>query len=119
MIAEARVEELFEFVDKELHKIRRSHKLPGGVVLAGGTAKLPGLSEYARNKLQLPARVGKLQSVTGLADTVDDPAYYTVVGLMMLDMLLLPDAQAGGVYGQPNNKAFGLVENLLSRFRTK
>jgi cell division protein FtsA len=116
MITEARVEELFEYVDKELALIGKSRKLPGGVVLAGGTAKLPGLAEFARDQLQLPARVGKLQSVTGLADTIDDPSYYTVIGLMLLDMLLMPPDQAGGDYGRPNGKAFGFVEGLFGRF---
>ncbi len=117
MITEARVEELFEYVNKELLKIRRARKLPGGVVLAGGTAKLPGLAEFAKEQLQLPARVGVLQTVTGLADTVDDPSFYTVVGLMLLDMLLLPVEQSEGQYGRPNGKAFGFVEGLLERFR--
>jgi cell division protein FtsA len=120
MIVEARVEELFEYVNKELVRIHRARKLPGGVVLAGGTAKLPGLSEFARDQLELPARVGKLQSVSGLADTVDDPSYYTVIGLMLLDMLLLPadnNGQGQSNFGQPNNKAFGFVEGLLGRFR--
>lgn len=117
MIAEARVEELFEYVNKELTAIHRARKLPGGVVLAGGTAKLPGLAEYAKEQLQLPARVGKLQSVTGLADTVDDPSYYTVIGLMLLDMLLLTPEQMQGNFGSPNHKAFGFVEGLLGRFK--
>jgi cell division protein FtsA len=90
MIVEARVEELLEYVDKELTKIKRSRKLPGGIVLVGGTAKLPGIDEYARERLELPARIGKLQNISGLADTVEDPSYTTVVGLMLLDMLLLP-----------------------------
>jgi cell division protein FtsA len=117
MIAEARVEELFEYVNKELTRIHRARKLPGGVVLAGGTAKLPGLAEFAKNQLELPARVGTLQSVTGLADTVNDPSYYPVIGLMLLDMLLLPPDQMAGNYGAPNGKAFGFVEGLLGRFR--
>lgn len=118
MIAEARVEELFEYANKELLAIGRARKLPGGIVLAGGTAKLPGLSAFAREQLQLPARVGKLQSVSGLADAIDDPAYYSVIGLMLLDMLLLPPNQPdGGNFGQPNSKAFGFVEGFLGRFR--
>ena len=36
--------------DKELKKINRSRKLPGGVVLVGGGAKLPGLAEFARER---------------------------------------------------------------------
>src|SRR5438552_17089255 len=38
-IFEARVEELLEYIDKELHKIKRSRKLPGGMVLTGGDRK--------------------------------------------------------------------------------
>jgi cell division protein FtsA len=115
MIIEARVEELLEYVDKELHKIRRSRKLPGGVVLTGGTAKLPGLAEFTKEKLQLAARVGKLQHVTGLVDTVDDVSYTTVVGLMMLDMLLLPE-QNHDTHPAARS-GMGMVENLLRRFR--
>jgi cell division protein FtsA len=115
MITEARVEELLEYVDKELHRIRRSRKLPGGVVLTGGTAKLPGIAEFSKEKLQLAARVGKLQNVTGLVDTVDDVSYTTVVGLMMLDMLLLPEQNHD--LGAANQSALGMVENLWRRFK--
>ena len=45
---------------------------------------------YAKEKLQLPARKGTLHNIGGLVDTVEDPGYVTVVGLMLLDMLLLP-----------------------------
>lgn len=91
MVVQARVEELFEYVNKELAKIRRAQKLPGGAVLVGGTAKLPGIAEMARDRLQIAARVGKLHQLSGLVDTVDDQAYYSAVGLMMLDMLLTPE----------------------------
>ena len=72
MIVEARVEELLEHVDKELQKIKRSRKLPGGIVITGGTSKLPGIDDFARNQLQLPARIGKLTNIGGLVDTVED-----------------------------------------------
>lgn len=116
MITEARVDELLEFVEKELKKIQRSRKLPGGVVLVGGSAKLPGIAPFAREKLQLAARVGQLQPVAGLVDTVQDPSYYTAVGLMLLDMLLMPP---GGHHGPVPKAAnvFGLVEGLVKRFK--
>ncbi len=90
MIVEARVEELLEYVEKELQRIHRSRKLPGGVVIVGGTAVLPGLSEFAREKLQLPARLGRIRGLAGLVDTVDKPAFATATGLMLLDILLTP-----------------------------
>lgn len=119
MIVEARVEELLEYADKELVKIKRSRKLPGGVALTGGSAKLPGLAEFAREKLELPARIGKLNNIGGLADTVEDQSFTTVVGLMLLDMLLLPSlppqhGRGGAVEGAQN-----LLGDLLGRFKKR
>jgi len=116
MIVEARVEELLEYVDKELQKIKRSRKLPGGIVITGGTSKLPGIEELAREKLQLPARIGKLRGIGGLADTVEDQAFVTVVGLMMLDMLLLPSLPpgAGNTTAQ---QARSLLDGMFHRFK--
>ena len=115
MITEARIGELLELIDKELVKIKRSRKLPGGVVLVGGSAALPGLAEFTRDKLQLPARLGKLTNVGGLVDTVEGPGYCTVVGLMALDMLLLPSTLP------PVNlslgSTLGLADKLLKRFK--
>ena len=90
MIVEARVEELFEFVEKELQRIHRARKLPGGIVIVGGSAALPGLADYAREKLQLAARLGKVRGLAGLVDTVDTPSYAAAAGLMLLDILLTP-----------------------------
>jgi cell division protein FtsA len=118
MITEARVEELFELVDKELRRIHRSRKLPGGIVLVGGTAKLPGLADFAKEKLQLAARVGQLQPLTGVLDTVNEPAYFPAVGLMLLDMLLMP-GPGSPVAGQPNTSVFNLVDDLWQRLRRR
>ncbi|HEY5442092.1 MAG TPA: cell division protein FtsA [Candidatus Saccharimonadales bacterium] len=115
MMVEARAEELLEYVDKELQKIKRSRKLPGGIVLTGGTSKLPGLDELAREKLQLPARIGKLRGVGGLADTVEDQGFVTVVGLMLLDMLLLPDLPPGA--GGSTQQARALLGGVFRRLK--
>jgi cell division protein FtsA len=90
MITEARIDELFDYIEKELQRIRRSRKLPGGVVITGGTSRLPGIADFAKEKLQLAARIGKINNVTGLVDTVEDGFFTTAVGLMLLDMLLVP-----------------------------
>lgn len=116
MIAEARVEELFEYIQKELLRIHRAHKLPGGVVIVGGAAKLPGIAEYAKDKLQLAARIGKIHSVSGLIDTVADPEYAVAVGLMVLDMLLVPEVDQHTA-NQTSARALKLVDNLLGRFK--
>lgn len=118
MITEARVDELFEYVDKELQRIHRSRKLPGGAVLVGGSAALPGLAEFARDRLQLAARVGKVQPIGGLIDTVSDPAFATVVGLTLLDILLTPmNEQPGNSYAVGRERARTMVDSLLKRLK--
>jgi len=118
MIVEARVEELFEYAEKELQRIHRSRKLPGGVVLVGGTSQLPGLAEFAKDKLQLPARIGKVRGLAGLVDTVDTPPFATAAGLMLLDILLTPYANDhvathdvfGGNLGSSIGRLFGRLK---------
>lgn len=117
-IAEARVDELFELVDKELKKIKRSQKLPGGVVIVGGMARLPGVAELAKEKLQLPARIGKIQKLNGLIDSVADPSYATAVGLMMLDMML-PASQSQHHNNSSTQNVFGSLGGIWHKIRRK
>ena len=116
LIVEARVEELFEYVQKELDRIHKARKLPGGVVLVGGTSKLPGIAEYAKERLELASRLGKLQAISGLVESVSDPAYAAAVGLMILDMLMVPDP-AGQLAPNTSARALKLVDSLLARFK--
>lgn len=116
MVIEARVEELLEYVEKELQKIKRNRKLPGGIIITGGTAKIKGIDEFAREKLQLPARVGKLHNVGGLVDTVEGTEYTTVVGLMLLDMLLLPTLPPS-MGGKSSETAKAFVNSLFKKLK--
>jgi len=86
MIVEARLEEIFELVNKELKSIGRAAKLPGGIVLSGGGAHIQGIADFAKQALQLPARVIKPGSFGGVSDIVNNPAYATALGLMMSDL---------------------------------
>lgn len=87
MIIEARVEELFDYVDKELKKVHRSQKLPGGVVIVGGSANIAGIDQLARQKLGLPAKLGSLQMANGIIKGEANLGYLPVIGLMHLDMI--------------------------------
>lgn len=60
-IVEARVSEIFSQVQKALKKISKENHLPAGIVLTGGGAQLPGLVEFAKQKLKLPCRLGSSQ----------------------------------------------------------
>jgi cell division protein FtsA len=113
MITEARVDELLDLVAKQLKIANRTQKLPGGVVVVGGTAQIPGLAEFVREKLQLAARVGKPKGLGGLSEQVESPEYSTAVGLMYLDMLLTPIEQEND---RPSGVLSKFVEGIFGRF---
>ena len=81
-VIEARAEEIFEAIDDELRKIDRSGMLPVGVVLTGGSMKLPGMVDVAKKVLRLPAQIGAPGNITSVIDEVRDPGYSTAVGLV-------------------------------------
>jgi len=80
-IIEARMQEIFDMVDKKLIEIEKSGLLPAGVVLTGGGAKLPGIIELAKKEFRLPASLGKLVNVNTAIDKVNDLTYTNAVGL--------------------------------------
>ncbi len=125
MIVEARLEEIFELVDKELKSIGRSAKLPGGVVLTGGGALMPGIDEFAKKSLQLSAKVGKPRGYGGVADKIESPVYAAAIGLMLTDMLGAPSAGIGGHAALNSGKISegiggfaGKLTGIFSKFRS-
>lgn len=82
-IIEARLEEIFTLVNKELKLIGKERLLPAGAVITGGTAKLPGCVDLAKNVLALPSQTGFPIPLGGLVDKVDDPAFATAIGLIL------------------------------------
>jgi len=109
-IIEARVEELFHYVDGEWKSVGRSGLLTAGIVLTGGGAKLPGLVELAKETLRLPARIGYPKPLGGVLDRVDDPEFATAIGLV-----LWADANADHVAGHSSWLVSSEIRNTVGR----
>ncbi len=110
MIIEARIDEILEYVDKELATIQKARRLPGGAVIVGGSANIAGIAGLAKEKLGLAARVGTLQGIDGIIEDIQDPSYITSIGLMQLDMLL--EGQMFSAHSSPSDTTRGLVRGL-------
>jgi cell division protein FtsA len=80
-ILQPRAEEILEMAEESMRGAGVLDAMSAGVVLTGGSAKLAGLDRLAEAKLEMPARIGTPQGLTGLIETVSDPAYATTVGL--------------------------------------
>lgn len=82
-VVEPRYQELFELVLEEIKSSGLEEQIAAGVVLTGGTAKMEGAVEFAEDIFQMPVRVGQPMHITGLKEYVQDPAYASVVGLLL------------------------------------
>lgn len=125
-IIDARLEEIFEAVQKELKKAGRAGRLPSGVVLTGGTANIKNLAEYAKSKLGVAARIGKSDGYGGVSEDAEKPEFATAVGLMMIDVEgAFPAQKSGSSSGKLSGKqakagiekAGGILSKLLGRFK--
>ncbi|XLQ20139.1 MAG: cell division protein FtsA [Candidatus Moraniibacteriota bacterium] len=85
-IIQARLEEIFELVVKELESIGKDQLLPAGAVLTGGGAHMPHVVEFAKERLRLPVTIGQPNNLLGVVDHVDDSSYATIIGLILWEL---------------------------------
>ena len=81
-IIEKRIEEILELVYREIDKSGYLTSLTGGIVLTGGTSRLPLIEQLAGRIFDLPCRLGTPSGLLGLADLVGEPEFSTSVGLV-------------------------------------
>jgi len=80
----SRVEEALMILAKSLEKSALKEQVGAGIILTGGMTKLKGMRELAQAIFSgMPVRVGYPENVNGLFDELKDPAFSTVVGLLL------------------------------------
>ena len=79
-ITSARVWEIFEVVKKSLGTTFVPELCMSGVVLTGGTSKLPGIVECASKVFGVPAHVG--EAPANVSENLRDPGFSTALGLL-------------------------------------
>ena len=82
-IVEARYDELFSLIKKELRRGGYDEAIASGIVLTGGAAQLEGVVELAEQVFEMPVNIGAPRNVNGLPDIVRNPIYATGVGLLL------------------------------------
>ena len=83
-ILEPRVEEIFALIHSELVRSGYQNMINSGVIITGGSAELPGVTEIAEQIFEdIPARTGYPQGISGLVEVVNKPMYATAVGLVL------------------------------------
>ena len=81
-IMSARLEEIFELVERDLAAAGLLDYVRGGVFLCGGGARIEGIAKLAERIFQLPTSLGKTNTISGLKSALDQPEFATAIGLV-------------------------------------
>lgn len=110
-IVSSRLEEIFAMVSDELQKaVSTPSNLGSGVIITGGGANMSEITNFARNSLSVPVQLGRPTGYSGISEKISDPAYSSVIGLMLLDMEI-PSSK-------PKSKSLKVAGNLFSRAKS-
>ncbi len=83
-VVKARLEEIFGEVRKKLKIAKYDQRLPEGVVLVGGGAKMRDIDLFAKQVLEASVKIGVPAGLNGVSEEVCRPEFATAVGLAML-----------------------------------
>jgi cell division protein FtsA len=124
-IIEPRVQEIFELIRAEVHRLGYGD-LPGGYVLTGGTVNMPGMLTVAQAELMTSVRIAVPDFIG-----VRDPSYTSGVGIIQFDSKYMRIRQPGSSFSKkpavkpPSKKSsssetkpgfFERIKNFFSEF---
>ena len=106
-IIEARLCDIFESIENNLKKIKRSELLPAGIVFVGGGANTPLLTELSKSILKLPSSIGSTEIFGSAKTKLRDSTWFTALGLLTI-------GKDGGNYGEnPLRNLFKDLKNSI------
>ena len=85
-IAKARMWEIFTKVKRAVEDAKAMQYVNSGIVLTGGGALLPGVSEVAEEVFKIPVRVGVPLGLSGIAKDYESPEYAGAIGLAQIGL---------------------------------
>jgi cell division protein FtsA len=83
-VVKARLEEIFGEVRKKLKSAKYDQRLPEGIILTGGGAKMRDIEVFAKKALEASVKIGIPQGIGGVADAVAKPEFAVAVGLAQI-----------------------------------
>ncbi|HXJ61458.1 MAG TPA: cell division protein FtsA [Verrucomicrobiae bacterium] len=106
-IMSLRLEETFELIERDLAQAGVLDYLRAGVFICGGGARIPGIQRLAERYFQLPASLGRTNSISGLKSALDQPEFATAIGLVKYGSFQQKKKAVNGTFSQVLRAAFG------------
>lgn len=107
-VVKARLDEIFGEVRKKLKAAKYDQRLPEGIILVGGGAKMRDIDMFAKKVLEAAVKIGAPKGLGGVADAIEKPEFATAVGLAMM---AAEDGQYMALSGKKGKKMPKIAKN--------
>jgi cell division protein FtsA len=94
-----RLEEIFQLIEQDIAQAELLDYLRSGVFICGGGARIPGILTLAERIFQMPASLGKTNSISGIKSALDQPEFATAIGLVKYGSFQQKKRSGGGLLG--------------------
>ena len=106
---EARMQEIFQMVIREIARANIKDPLTYGIVITGGGAELRNIVSLAENSMGVTVRKGKPINIDGAQDIADGPHHSTAMGLLLWPLYTTDHLNMK----MPKNRSFkGILEKI-------
>ena len=121
-VVKARLDEIFAEIRKKLKSAHYDQRLPEGIVLTGGGAKMRDIEIFAKDALEASVKIGIPVALGGVAESVAKPEFAVAVGLAIIAAESGDLAPTSGKKSKkPAKKSsgvgpFGFIKKIFSKF---
>ena len=118
-VVKARLDEIFGEVRKKLKAAKYDQRLPEGIVLVGGGAKMRDIDIFAKKALEASVKIGIPSNLDGVSEAVEKPEFAAAVGLAMLaaeDINYRPQEAKKTSKKTKSNKKVGFLKKIFGKF---
>ena len=121
-VAKARLEEIFAEVRKKLKSAHYDQRLPEGIVITGGGAKMRDLDLFAKQALEASVKIGIPVTLGGVSESIAKPEFAVAVGLAIIAAESGDSAPTLGKKSKksakklPVTNPLGFIKKIFSKF---
>lgn len=119
-VVKARLAEIFGEIRKKLKTAKYDQRLPEGIILTGGGARLRDIDVFAKKALEASVKIGVPTGLGGVSEAIETPEYATAVGLALMAaedcQHEMPVSKKSGKSFKLGSKGPGLFKRIFSKF---
>lgn len=124
-VVKARLDEIFGEIRKKLKAAKYDQRLPEGIVLTGGGAKMRDIEVFAKEALEAAVKIGVPSGLGGVADSIEKPEFAVAVGLAMMAAedgrfqksgAIKKAANKPAKSGKKSGSPFGFIKKFFGKF---